>query len=118
MTMSIKNIRVLRAPVKFQSPIRRASDTWDWIKPEDAIRLSLAAYYATCRRMERLSWSDGNTEGIDRFVFAGDLNAGFARRVQLEGFEKGICDEWRNAQIKIAELNLDPGHWDIKRGIL
>ncbi|MBX9716935.1 MAG: hypothetical protein K2X42_10125 [Burkholderiaceae bacterium] len=114
--MSMKAIRVIRAPRVFKSPIRRASDTWDWLTPEEVVRTALAAYYATCRRMERLAWADSNTEGIDRFVFACDLNAGFCRRVKVEGFEKGVCEEWRGARAEVAELNMDAPETSIREG--
>jgi len=116
MTMSIRSIRAIRAPRTFTGPIRRASDTWDWLTPEDVVRQALAAYYATCRRMERLEANDGNTKGIDRSVFVLDMYEYFGLRIQAEGFEKGVCEYWAKAGGKLKEIDAYPGSRAIEGG--
>ena len=98
----------------FNSPIKAASDTWDWLTPEDIVKHALAAYYATCRRMEQLAAMDGNTESIDRTVLAGDLHQNFGRRLQADGFTKGVCEWWSGAEAKLAEMRLETSKLDIE----
>lgn len=114
MTMSIRSIRAQRAHQQFTSPIRSASDTWDWLTPQELLEHALAAYYATCRRMERLAAHDGNTEGIDRSVLALDLCQYFALKLQADGYRKGVCEFWDKAEGRLTEIDGYPGNQSIE----
>jgi hypothetical protein len=116
MTMSTRSIRALRAQQRFNSPIRSASDCWDWLTPQKVLEHALAAYYATCRRMERLAVADGNTNSIDRTVFAAEMYQYFALRLQSDGFSKDVCDYWAKAGGKLEEIDLYPESLNIDGG--
>ena len=106
-SMSKTTVRAASAPKAFNTPIRSASDCWDWLSPEDVVRHALAAYYATCRRMEGLAQMDGNCKSIDRSVFAADLYQNFGYRVQADGFKKGVCEYWSKAEKELEEMALN-----------
>lgn len=116
MTMNIRSIRAIRPQQRFDGPIRSASDCWDWLTPQEVLEHALAAYYATCRRMERLEAADGDTESIDRTVFAADMYQYFALRLQSDGFKKSVCEYWAKAEGKLKEIDLYPGRVDIEGG--
>lgn len=119
MTMSIRSIRAIRAPRTFKGPIRKASDTWDWLTPEEVIRQALAAYYATCRQMER-RWAtnDADVRNIDRYGLAQAVCEYFTYRLEADGFKKGVSDDWHwsQAEKKLEELDLYPRNLNIEGG--
>lgn len=114
----MRAIRVIRAPKTFTGAIRTASDSWDWLTPEDVVRHALAAYYATCRRMERYVQEEGSPEAVDRLLFAGGVWADFARKVETHGLEgraftEANCAVWGNG-LAMAELLDEPWGANIK----
>ncbi len=106
--MKTNHHRASSASQVFNAPIRTVSDSWEWITPEEVIKHALAAYYLTCRRMERLADQDRDLSSVDRSVFAGDLYRAFGLMVQVNGFDKGVCEYYSGAAEKLAEMRLTP----------
>lgn len=73
-------------------PERTGSDCYDWMTPEDAVRLALGSYYGLCRQLRALR---DDPHGIDalfnngRQCFARNIAELFQLRVMALGFASG-----------------------------
>ena len=83
-------------PRKPLAPVTKPADCWDWITPEDVLRIALASFYAACRRTELLPedgspWVDA--DGIaysDRFGLPVEISWQFEHRIAEFAHARGI----------------------------
>ena len=79
----------------FRPPLR-AQECWDWIRPEDAARHALAAFYWACNSVkppkgERFLDAEGHAYA-DRETFAECMTHFFDLRIKADAHRRGIGD--------------------------
>jgi hypothetical protein len=69
-----------------------AATAWDWLKPEDAIRHALAAYYGACREAEQLAADPETryaTQALRASWWLDEMCRAFTGRVEAEAIKAG-----------------------------
>ena len=83
-------------------PATCANDVFDWITPEEVVRLALGAFYGECTRWR--SPPDTDAEGVgswsSREGFAGSLIARLEDRFRAHAHEVGVLPDPRAAAVE------------------
>jgi len=97
------------------SPVNRPADCHDWLSPEDALRHALAAYTLALTSLiqppgRRFAEPDGSAWS-SRQAFADDLALLFEMRIKAEGYQLGVCGDWRHHDLQLQKWRA-PRCWD------
>lgn len=76
------------------APTARAEDAYDWITPEDVMRIALASFYRVCRDLDvpaAQPWIQDGVAWASREDVARDLEEDFGLRLAAFAHERGLA---------------------------